>query len=133
MARIKSITSKTIHADHWEPHEAVVIRSLNTEDEEIIADGLAGLDANGSPKLYAGRNKRLTLQRGIVSWTLTDEHGHRLPVDEQSIKNLHPVDSKYILDEINALGAPMSEAEKKDLPMPATDSIAAKDQPHNPA
>ena len=128
--RIKSITNKTIHADHWEPHEAVVIRSLNTEDEEHIADGLAGIDANGNARLYAGRSKRLTLQRGIVSWTLTDEQGHPLPVNEQSIKGLHPVDSSFILNEIQALGAPMTEPEKKGSSTPAMPSTEAKDQPH---
>ncbi len=133
MPRRKSITTKQVRAPHWEPHEAVVIRSLNTDDEEYIQDGLAGIDPNGQPRIYAGRNKRLTLQRGIVSWTLTDEHNKPLPVSEQSIRELASVDSQFIFDEISALNKPMSESEKKASTMPATPSTEAKDQPHSPA
>lgn len=114
MPRRKSITTKQIRADHWEPHESVVIRSLNTEDEEHITDGLAGLDDKAQPRMYAGRNKRLTLQRGIVSWTLTDENNNPLPLNEASIKSLAQEDSQYIFNEIQALNKPLSAPEKKD-------------------
>lgn len=132
MPRIKSIRTKQIHAEHWEPHETVVIRSLNTDDEEYITDSLAGIDERGNPRLYAGRNKRLTLQRGIVSWTLTDEQNRPLPFNEQSIRGLHPIDSQYIFEQINALNQPLTDDEKKDSMTPATPSIEAKDQHHKP-
>lgn len=114
MPRRKSLTTKTIHAEYWEPHECVVIRSLNTEDDEYIQDGLASIDDKGNTKIYAGRLKRLTLLRAIVSWTLTDEQGHQLPLSEQSIKELASEDSQYILSAINAINQPMLPEEKKD-------------------
>ncbi len=114
MPRRRNITTKQIHADHWDNHEAVVIRSLNTDDEEHITDGLAGIDPSGQPRVYAGRNKRLTLQRAIVSWTLTDEHGKPTPLSEDSIRELAPEDSQYIFEEIQALNKPLTDAEKKE-------------------
>ena len=124
MARRKSITTTQIKADHWDNNEVVVIRSLNTDDEEYITDSLAGIDSNGQPRMYAGRNKRLTLQRGIVSWTFTNEQGVPLTLNEQSIRGLATVDSQYIYDQIQALNAPMSEAKKNDSSTSATDSTA---------
>lgn len=118
--RRKSITTKTIHADHWEPHEAVVIRSLNTDDDEQIQDGLAGIDTTGRLVTHGGRMKRLTIQHAIVSWTLTDEHGRPLPLDEASIRSLAQEDSTYIFNEVNALNVPMKEAEKKPSTTPST-------------
>lgn len=118
--RRKSITTKSIQAPHWENHESVVIRSLNTEDEEIINDGLANVDARGNTSIHAGRNKRLTLQRAIVSWTLTDSQGRPVPLNEDEIKALATEDSQFIFDEINALNKPMCDAQKKDLSGNAT-------------
>lgn len=129
MPRRRNITTKQVHADHWDNHEAVVIRSLNTEDEEYITDGLAGVDANGKPQIHAGRNKRLTLQRSIVSWTLTDEHGRPLPLCEQSIRELAPEDSQYIFEEIQALNKPLSDQEKKESTTSATDSTSKAESP----
>lgn len=120
MARRKSITTKQIRAAHWENHEAVVIRSLNTEDEEIIADAITDIDGSGKVSIHAGRTKRLTVLRGIVSWTLTDEQGRPLKLNEESVKGLAPEDSQFILDEINRLGAPLTNQEKKDSTMSAT-------------
>ncbi len=122
MSRRRTITTKQVHAPHWDNHEAVVIRSLNTDDEEHITDGLAGIDAAGKPQVHAGRNKRLTLQRAIVSWTLTDEHGRPVPLNEQSIRELAPEDSQYIFEEIQALNTPMTIEEKKESTMNASDS-----------
>lgn len=124
--RRKSLTTKTIRADHWEPHECVVIRSLNTDDDEYIQDGLASIDANGNTQLHAGRMKRLTLLRGIVSWTLTDEHNKPLEVTEANIKALANEDSTYILSAINALNAPMMPDEKKDSESKSTTGIEEK-------
>lgn len=126
MPRRKSLTTTTIHAEYWEPHECVVIRSLNTEDEEYIQDGLASIDSAGNTKIYAGRLKRLTLLRAIVSWTLTDEHGKPLPLSEQSIKELASEDSTYILSAVNALNQPMLPSEKKESSTPATPGIEEK-------
>lgn len=112
--RRKSLTTRTIHAEHWENHECVVIRSLNTEDDEHIQDELAGIDDKGNTRIYAGRLKRLTLLRGIVSWTFTDEHGRPLDLNEANIKALANEDSNYILSAIQALNAPMLPSEKKD-------------------
>jgi len=122
MPRRRNITTKQIHADHWDNHEAVVIRSLNTDDEEHITDGLAAINAAGQPQLHTGRNKRLTLQRAIVSWTLTDEHGRPTPLNEQSIRELAPEDSQYIFNEIQAINTPMTVEEKKDSTTNASDS-----------
>lgn len=124
MARRKSISTKQIHAPHWDNHEVVVIRSLTTEDEEIIADSITEITAEGKVSVHAGRTKRLTILRGIVSWTFTDEQGKQMKLDEQSIKSLAPEDSQYILDEINRLGAPMTTQEKKDSSMNATTGTA---------
>lgn len=118
--RRKSLTTKTIHAEHWENHECVVIRSLNTEDDEYIQDELAGIDDKGNTRIYAGRLKRLTLQRAIVSWTLTDEHNRPLEVNEKNIKELANEDSNYILSAIQALNQPMLPDEKKESSMTAT-------------
>jgi hypothetical protein len=124
--RRKSLTTKTIHAEHWEPHECVVVRSLNTEDDEHIQDGLASIDNSGNTQIHAGRLKRLTLQRAIVSWTLTDEHGQPLPLNEQNIKSLANEDSNYIFSAVQALNAPMLPEEKKDSSMPATPGTQEK-------
>lgn len=122
MARRKSISTVQIQAPHWDNNEVVIIRSLNTDDEEYITDGLAGIDGNGQPQMHAGRNKRLTLQRGIVSWTFTDEQNVPLPLNDQSIRSLAKVDSQYIYDQIEALNTPLSDAEKNGSSTTATDS-----------
>lgn len=127
--RRKSLTTKTIRADYWEPHECVVIRSLNTEDDEYIQDGLASVDSDGTTQIHAGRMKRLTLMRGIVSWTFTDEHGKPLDLNESNIKALASEDSNYILSAINALNAPMMPSEKKDSSTNATTGIEEKPKP----
>ncbi len=126
MPRRKSITTATIHAEYWENHECVVIRSLNTEDDEYIQDGLASIDDKGVTHIYAGRLKRLTLQRAIVSWTFTDEHSKPLPLSEQCIRELAPEDSNYILSAINAINQPMLPSEKKVSTTPATTGTEAK-------
>lgn len=126
MPRRKSLTTKTIRADYWEPHECVVIRSLNTEYDEHIQDGLASIDNNGNTQIHAGRIKRLTLLRGIVSWTLTDEHGKPLPLSEQNIKSLANEDSQYIFSAIQALNQPMLPSEKKESSMTATNGLEEK-------
>lgn len=115
--RRKSITTKQIHADHWEPHESVVIRSLNTEDSEIIQDGLADVDSKkGVVSAHSGRQRRLTLQRAIVSWTFTDAENRPLPSPptEADIKALADEDSLYIFEQIQELNKPLSDSEKKD-------------------
>lgn len=133
MSRRRSITTQTIHADHWDNHECVVIRSLNTDDEEHIQDGLASIE-DGQPTMHAGRNKRLTLQRAIVSWTFTDEQHRPLLLSEQSIRELAPEDSQYIFEQINALNTPMAAEEKKGsstTATPGTEATAASS--HKPA
>jgi hypothetical protein len=132
MPRRRNITTQQIHADHWDNHEAVVIRSQNTDDEEFITDQLAGIDANGKPTMHAGRNKRLTLQRCIVSWTFTDEHGRPTPLNEQSIRDLAPEDSQYIFEEIAKLNKPMTDQEKKGSTTNASDSTEKAESPHSP-
>lgn len=129
MPRRRNITTKQIHADHWDNHEAVVIRSLNTDDEEHITDGIAGINAAGQPQVHAGRNKRLTLQRAIVSWTLTDEHGRPVPLNEQSIRELAQEDSQYIFEEVQALNKPLTVEEKKDSTTNASSSIEKAEAP----
>ena len=124
--RRKSISTRTIHAEHWEPHECVVVRSLNTDDDEVIQDGLVSTDILGQTSVHAGRLKRLTLQRAIVSWTFTDEQGRPLPLSEQSIRELAPEDSMYILSAINAINQPMLPDEKKDSSTPATTGTEEK-------
>lgn len=128
MSRRKSISTKQIQAPHWDPNEVVIIRSLNTEDEEYIQDGLADIDANGSPSIHAGRVKRLTIARAIVSWTFTDEQNRPLPLNEDSIKGLAGEDSQYILDQVNAMNKPLSEDEKKASSTPSTTGTEAAAQ-----
>ncbi|GCE14202.1 hypothetical protein [Tengunoibacter tsumagoiensis] len=123
MSRRKSIATKQIRADHWDAHEVVIIRSLNTEDEEQIQDEIASVNANSQVHLHTGRVKRLTLQRGIVSWTLTDDQNRPLPLNEQSIRGLDRADSKFIFDEIEAISAPLSAEEKKESTTSATHGI----------
>lgn len=129
MPRIKEISTKSIQAPHWDPHETVVIRSQNTDDEEFINDQIADVGEDGKVKLRTGRNKRLTLQRCIVSWTLTDSHGKPLPLDEQSIRDLHPSDSQYIFDEIQKHNKPLTTIEKKDATKSASSSTDAAESP----
>lgn len=126
MPRRKSITTKTVRADHWEPHEAVVIRSFNSEDEELIDDEITSVDVRGHAKILAGHKRHLTLCRAIVSWTLTDEHSRPLPLNETSIRSLAPEDTMFLFDEITKLNAPMSVEEKKASTMPATTGIEEK-------
>jgi hypothetical protein len=133
MPRRRNITTKQIHADHWDNHEAVVIRSLNTDDEEHITDGLADINATGQPQVHAGRNKRLTLQRAIVSWTLTDEHGRPVPLSEDSIRELAQEDSQYIFEEIQALNKPLTDQEKKDVTKKPSSSTDTAESHHSPA
>ncbi len=125
MPRIKSPITKQIRAAHWDPHETVLIRSLTTGDEEYVTNNLSSFDSSGKVITYAGRSKILTIQRGIVSWTLTNESGQRLEVTEAEIRNLAPDDSQFILDEINAISKALSVDEKKASTMPATPGIEA--------
>jgi hypothetical protein len=129
--RRKSIAQQQIQASHWDPNEVVVIRSLTTEDEEAIANGLTELSKDGQMHIHAGRSKRLTLLRAIVSWTLTDEAGRPLPLNETSIRNLDAADSQFILDAIHAFNKPMDAAEKKGSSTnatPGTVAVAASSQ-----
>lgn len=130
MPRRRTFAPKEIHANWWDAHEVVIIRPLREEDNELIQDQLtemiAGDAKNASMALKLGTSRRLTMLRAIQSWTLTDEHGRPLPLNEQSIKDLAPEDADYIYQEINALNAPMSEAEKK-----ASMSSAAPGSPAN--
>lgn len=125
MSRRKSPTTKQVRAEHWDNHETVLIRSLNTEDEEYITDNLVALDTEGRAVMHAGRSKRLTLVRGIVSWTLTDDNGRRIDLSEAAIKALAPEDSQYILDEINAISKSLSAEEKKASTTSATPGTGA--------
>jgi hypothetical protein len=129
MARRKSITTETIHASHWDNHECVVIRSQNTDDEEWINDQIAGITADGKASIHGGRQKRLTLQRCIVSWTLTDEQNKPLPVNEQSIRELATEDSQYIFEAIGKLNKPMTDNEKKDATPSASSSTGTAESP----
>ena len=131
MPRRRNITTSQVHSPHWDNHEAVVIRSLNTDDEEFINDQIADVDENGKVKLRTGRSKRLTLQRAIVSWTLTDEHERPLPLNEQSIRDLAPEDSQYIFEQVQALNKPLTNAEKKDSTTNASPSIDTAESHHN--
>lgn len=120
MARIKTIATKQIQAPHWDPHEVAVIRSLNAEDQEIISDEISDISDNGKIKIRAGRNMRLTVQRGLVSWTLTDEQNKPLPLTEESIRSLHQSDLQYIFEQIQELNKPLPASEKKDSSKPPT-------------
>lgn len=125
MARRRRTEDKTIRADWWESHETVLIRSLREADNEWIQDQLAEsvmaapnrresqAEQRAMMQYRLGTSRRLTMLRGIVSWTLTDELGNTLPLTEESIKDLMPEDADYIYSEINALNQPMTEDQKK--------------------
>jgi hypothetical protein len=124
MPRRRTFAPRDIRAPWWDAHETVIIRPLREEDNELIQDQLtemiAGDAKNASMALKLGTSRRLTMLRAIQSWTLTDEAGRALPLNEQSIKDLAPEDADYIYSAINALNAPMSESEKKASSTPAT-------------
>jgi hypothetical protein len=117
MSRRRTIATQQIHADWWDGHEVVVIRSLRAEDTDWVQDQLAemvtGKGKDASMALKLGTTKRLTTLRGVVSWTFTDELGNPQPFNEDALRMLAPEDADYIYGEINKLNQPMSEEEKK--------------------
>jgi hypothetical protein len=121
MPRRRTVTENVIHAPHWEAHETVLIRSLRERDNEAIQDKLAAMTAGADTdmKLALGTTRRLTMFHGIVSWTLTDEHGRPLPISMESIMDLFPEDADFIYGAINDMNQPMTEQEKKPSSTPA--------------
>jgi len=132
MPRRKSITEKIIQAPHWDNNETVLIRSLREDDTEWIQDQLADVQQDatsteqGAMRLKLGTTRRLTMVRGIVSWTLCDEAGRILPKTEESLRALAPEDANFIYTEINKLNQPMSAEEKKDSSKSASDGSQEK-------
>lgn len=132
MPRRKSITEKIIKAAHWDNNETVLIRSLREDDTEWIQDQLAEVAQSGTAtqpanmKLNLGTTRRLTMLRGIVSWTLCDDAGRILPVSEESLRGLAPEDCDFIYGEINKLNQPMTQDEKKDSSKTVSDGSQEK-------
>lgn len=134
MSRRKQVQTKQIQAPHWDTHELVIIRSLTGFDNDWIQDRSSIMTAGEvNVKILGGTTQRLTLLRGIESWTFTDANGQPLPwpplsmreadnaaayqVREKSLDHVFTEDRSYIFSEITALGQPMSEEEKKDSMM----------------
>ena len=118
MARRKGIEQKQIQADWWDPNEIVIIRTLKESDLEWIQDSMADMVADGKKtnanmNLRIGTARRLTMLRGIASWTLTNELGNIMPLTEQALGELAQEDADFIYQAINELNQPLSEQEKK--------------------
>lgn len=129
MPRRRTVSRKQIHADHWEPHEVVFIRSLRDGDNQDIQDELAAMSTDGKAdmRLALGTSRRLTMLHGIESWTLTNEDGSPLPLNVQSIRDLAPEDADFIYAAINEINASMTDEEKKGSSTPA--SAGSKENP----
>lgn len=136
MPRRKQVQTRQIQAPHWDAHEVVIIRSLTGFDNDWIQDRSTVMTAGETNmKILAGTTQRLTLLRGIESWTFTDADNRPLPwpplslresenaaayqVREESLKHVFTEDRNFIFNEINTLSQPMSEDEKKDSTMSA--------------
>lgn len=147
MARRKATQSKVIQAPHWDTHETVLIRSLTGDDFDWINDRMAVVDTTNvsagaaDMQMKLGTAQRLTIIRGIDSWTFTDENNNPMPWPplsrnesdnlaicqqrEQILKSVFPEDRLFIYNAINALNQPMSEEEKKDSSTPAVNGFSA--------
>lgn len=135
MPRRKTFGTHQIHAEWWDAHEFVVIRELNAEDIEwlqdeatsLIADSKAKNDGKVDVKLLNGTQRRLTLVRGIVSWTFTDAHNNPMPMPAytdnpkviaqrlQSLRSLAPEDAQYIYEQLDKINQPMTAQEQDDF------------------
>lgn len=130
MPRQKAVQSKTIHAEHWDNHEVVLIRGLTGYDNDWIQDQIVRQTAGTDDmKIKVGAAQRLTLIRCIESWTFTDAFDQPIPwpplsqregdnlaicrVREKSLEHVFPDDRLFIYNAINALNQPLSEDEKK--------------------
>ena len=151
MARRKGIQEKQIQAPHWDNGEVVIIKSLSGPDSEWIQDQLTevagSVQSNGKSeqevnmKMLLGKTQRLTLLRGIVGWTFTDEQNQPLPwpalssnpasnvaifkIRDKSLAQVASEDRGYISAAINELSQPMSEEEKKASEMSAENGSLA--------
>jgi hypothetical protein len=130
MSRRKQVETKQIQAPYWDTHEIVIVKSLTGFDNDWIQDRSTVMTAGETNmRILAGTTQRLTLLRGIESWTLTDANNQPLPwpplsmreaenaaayqIREKSLDHVFTEDRSYIFGEINALGQPMTEEEKK--------------------
>jgi hypothetical protein len=131
MPRRKQVQTKEIHAPTWDTHEVVIIRSLTGNENDWIQDRTSVIvPGESSMQMKLGTTQRLTLVRGIESWTFTDADNKPLLwpplslheaqntaiclIREQSLAHVFPEDRLFIYNEITALGQPMTEEEKKD-------------------
>jgi hypothetical protein len=113
-----------VRRDEWEAHEKVLLHGSTAGDTQWILDRTMGGSLRGSTNL-------LTLMRGIVSWTLTDERGIGLPWPEMgeadwdnpmskayqarmaSLSSLMQEDVNFLVNRLNALNAPNSKEEQE--------------------
>ena len=151
--RLRRAAQKEIRAEHWEPHEKVLIKGFTTAEQQWIQDA-AMLLKNDDPahpelRVLAGTSQLYSLIRGIVSWTLTDEMGIGLPwpmltdnqgniiqqnleVRKQVIGSLMPGDSEFIFNEISKLNQPLSKEEQEAFLAPAPAGSSANGNPVPP-
>lgn len=150
MPRRKLGTFAIPPAAWWDQSERVVIRDLNTADEEWIQDQMATMSAERSQQsqaemqMHLGTVRRLTLMRAIEDWTLVDPETHQpipmpryaedprtIAIRNQSLSSLPPEDTAYIYEQINKRNQPMTEAEQSAFLTPATSGTAEPHTPHH--
>lgn len=127
MPRKRTFGTHEIHAPWWDPHEIVIIREFNSDDDDWITDQAASMEAGSSDMKWAqGTVRRMTLVRGIVSWTFTDERNVPMPwpalsrdedpakvykMRDQILRTLDPKDSAFIYGEVNKRNQAMTSEE----------------------
>ena len=113
-----------VRRPEWDAHEKVLLRGMTGGDMQWLLDRTMGGTLRGSTNL-------LTLMRGIVSWTLTDERGLGLPWPEmsemdwdnplskaykarmESLEGLMQEDINFLVVRLNELNAPNSREEQE--------------------
>jgi hypothetical protein len=128
MPRRKTFGTHEIHADWWDNHELVIIKDLTSEDDDWISDKTSTMTVGEADmSMKWGTTRRLTLIRGIESWTFTDDHNRSIPFPPfkndpkviaartEALAGLASEDSNFIYGELNKRNQPMSEVEQEKL------------------
>jgi len=98
--------TQEIHADWWGEDEVVVIRRFGYLDRKAIQQAavtiLPGSNGHQVAEVDSEALDRELMLRGIVSWTLVDGRGKKVPFTRSAIERLDEPDGEFITNAIAA-------------------------------
>lgn len=109
--------TKVVRAEWWEDGEEVTIkrwsiRAKDKLDTEIIE--IAGI-AGQIPEVVVKSVTMPYLKAGVADWTLCDEEGNRVPVNDHWIGQLTEEDADFVAAEIRAFNEGRTTAEEREF------------------